>query len=67
MTDWIEWKGGECPVSPCQRINLQFRDGETYDETWRIDLRACQWDWMHDGKGGDIIAYRVVNNAQSSS
>lgn len=52
---WIEWKGGECPISlPRQEVEYLTRIGNKHI-TPAGDLR-----WYHEDKGGDIIAYRVV-------
>lgn len=58
---WIEWKGGECPVSNETIVDVRFRDGER-----GARVAADAWRWEHYGEGreyadGDIIAYRVVN------
>lgn len=55
--DWVEWGGGECPVElPRQEVEYLTRLGNKYI-TAAGDLR-----WFHEGKGGDIIAYRVIEN-----
>lgn len=54
---WVEWGGGECPVElPRQEVEYRTRLGNKY-MTAAGDLR-----WFHEGKGGDIIAYRVIEN-----
>lgn len=55
MSEWIEWKGGDCPVPVGTLVQVKFLDGDT-DEQLSGDLR---WDWLHDGSAGDIIAYRL--------
>ena len=51
---WIEWKGGECPVRPDQRVDVRLRSGqECFNDT-------PDWNWGACAHGGDIIAYRVV-------
>lgn len=55
--DWIEWKGGECPVDGAARVEVKYADG-TPGYTIAGSLR---WSWIFDvANGGDIIAYRVV-------
>ena len=59
--DWIEWKGGECPVDAEQLVGVKFECG---------DINRCaqagQWDWEHgDATGYDIVAYRVVQGGAS--
>lgn len=54
---WIEWGGGECPIElPRQEVEYLTRLGNKHI-TPAGDLR-----WYHEGKGGDIIAYRVIEN-----
>lgn len=48
---WIEWKGGECPVSACAAIDLKFNDGSTQTNT------DADWDWNSNTL--KIIAYRL--------
>jgi hypothetical protein len=64
--EWIEWKGGECPVSPDTRVHVRMRhllypqDGRGVEMT--MTFRAGDIEgWQHEGNAGDIIAYRVVN------
>ena len=51
---WIEWKGGECPVSGNTIVQIKMRDG-VKDR----DL-AKSYSWRNFGIDGDIIAYRIV-------
>lgn len=55
MSDWIEWKGGECPVLGLELVDVRFRDGSTAERE-----SASTWGWRKDGSAHDIIAYRVV-------
>jgi hypothetical protein len=52
---WIEWHGGECPVSAETDVEVRFRKGGASVMAW-----AKAWDWAHTETGGGIIAYRVV-------
>lgn len=53
--EWIEWKGGAMPTStPFQEVDYLTRLGNK-DKSSAGDLR-----WAHEGKGGDIIAYRII-------
>lgn len=61
---WVEWEGGECPVSPdtlvdvrvCQPINTREEQG------WWLNKPAGQWMWGGWGGGpSEIVAYRVVD------
>lgn len=56
-TDWIEWAGGEQPVSDEKRIEYQLENGAKCP--WQF---ASQLDWRHLGAWNDIIAYRVVQS-----
>lgn len=51
---WIEWGGGECPVSGDTYVEAMLRNG--FEDT----AKASEWNWKHDEEGGDIVAYRVV-------
>lgn len=53
---WIEWNGGECPVAGGALV--EYRTAlESVGKAFAKDLR---WTWAYCGNGGDIIAYRVV-------
>lgn len=49
---WRKWRGGECPVTPGQDVEVKFRDG-----TASIPTPAGELDWAHYGEGTDIIRY----------
>lgn len=54
---WVRWHGGECPVPlPRQEVEYLTRLRNKYT-TPAGDLR-----WYHEGKGGDIVAYRLIEN-----
>lgn len=56
--DWIEWKGGECPVSGETEVATKFKSGIN-DPGTSADL----WNWAHDDPNDDhIVAYRVVKS-----
>jgi hypothetical protein len=55
MNDWIEWKGGACPVDLGERVEATLRDGWSGGST---NAGLCRWN--HDGTSGDIIAYRLA-------
>jgi hypothetical protein len=53
---WVEWTGGECPVSRTARVEYRLRDlveGKSI---------ASDLDWRHEVMDDDIIAYRVVQS-----
>lgn len=57
---WIEWKGGKMPVSGGSFVDVKFRNGtEGVRMLAHILERGKSW-WVHEGRGHDIIAYRVV-------
>ncbi len=64
MSDWIEWKGGECPVVGTTDVHVRMRsDGEIPTGASAVSCPACILDW-HRGptpRDSDIIAYRVVS------
>ena len=53
---WIEWKGGERPVSPRTRVFVRLRRGDVL--TARCS--AAGYYWLHRGIDDDIVAYKVV-------
>jgi hypothetical protein len=64
MTEWIKWNGGECPVHPKTVVRVQLRCqsieyADTNDFVGSTDLR-----WTHTGEGGDIIAYKIIQEYQ---
>lgn len=62
MSDWIKWNGGECPVAAGTRVEVKYRDDEIAE-----DCDPDLSNWIHYGEQGDIIAYRVVEEAAQSS
>lgn len=52
-SEWIEWKGGDCPVSPKTLVEYLLRDG------YRNGEPAGSLTWKHCGMGYDIVAYRI--------
>ena len=65
MTEWIDWKGGDCPVAPETRVwarlaNHLARNGYVEDGP----KSAGNWYWSWDGNlhpsTGHIIAYRIA-------
>lgn len=54
-SEWVEWGGGECPVSVELTVCVRFRNGGE-----NHDLSAGDWHWGHNNDIGDIIAYRVL-------
>lgn len=55
--EWIEWKGGECPLADGVKHQVRFRG----DSLSRVrDDAASWWSWRHDCEDFDIVAYRVL-------
>lgn len=52
--EWIEWRGGACPVRNGADVEMRFRDGYV-----SRDEDPQGWDWYHLGSICDIVAYRV--------
>jgi hypothetical protein len=55
---WIDWNGGECPVPSDTTVEVQFRNLSVSEAT-----SADAWAWSHCDFVGDILRYRVVNEA----
>lgn len=51
--DWIEWKGGECPINYDASVETKWDDGDL------VINRAGIMDWHHR-YGPNIIAYRII-------
>lgn len=54
---WIEWNGGECPVSGDDIVDVAY---STYGAK-SFSAAANSLRWSKRGFGGDIIAYRLHN------
>lgn len=55
---WIPYAGGGCPVDGDVTVEVRLRSGQ---ENVAEDAEAADyWDWSIDDVGGDIVAYRVV-------
>ena len=52
---WIDWNGGECPVSLYTRVEVKCRSGTVLGTG-----RAGDFEWDHIGSRGDITEYRTV-------
>lgn len=57
--DWIDWPGGECPISDSTMVDVRYRDGSIHKAQ-----RADSYEWGHGyahfvTTGADIIAYRL--------
>lgn len=60
--DWIEWRGGQCPLPAGTLFEYRLRNGGT-----GAPLRTpTAWKWEHDGGEYDIVAYRVSSDEQAA-
>lgn len=66
--EWIEWKGGECPVSDDVLVQVRIESvcGNGYGES---DVhpgmpKASEWRWAHE-EHYNIIAYRICEPAET--
>ena len=55
LGEWVEWKGGECPLPGDVRVRVKFKDGIEGD-----DYPAGGWVWEHILGPDNIVAYRVL-------
>ncbi|MEN4830028.1 hypothetical protein [Pantoea vagans] len=53
--EWVEWKGGECPVESDLKVDTRLRCGLYSDAD---EARLIYWN--HTGRGSDVIAYRII-------
>jgi hypothetical protein len=60
MSDWIEWGGGECPVSDGATVEVEFRSGVKSTGVFADEF------WSKRNLSGDIVAYRVVSEAPTN-
>lgn len=58
--DWIEWRGGKCPVSGDTLVLVKLSAREKAERA-PLRIRADFLNWHFNDDGGDIIAYRVVS------
>lgn len=56
--DWIEWRGGPCPVRAGALVEAKLRGCR--DDYVSGPRDAVAFYWHHDGDGSDVVAYRVV-------
>lgn len=60
---WIEWNGGECPVSGENLVEVLLRfDRNNGKESSGEPESAKNFRWTHTGSLGDIVAYKVVES-----
>lgn len=59
MSQWIDWNGGECPVSPDTLVRVELRCGVRSAPT-----SPGMFQWGNGNQGGDIIAYQVADEVK---
>lgn len=62
MSDWIEWKGGNCPVNRGTWVDVKFSDGST------ATRKAEALTWPHFASRlavANIVAYRIAEGWKS--
>lgn len=68
--EWIEWKGGKCPVQEGTMVDIRYRDGVEKMNIPALKLNpgrdATISFWRNDGYKNDIIAYRL-NQTESQA
>ncbi|HAX40271.1 MAG TPA: hypothetical protein DCY10_05295 [Clostridiales bacterium] len=56
MSEWIEWMGGERPVGPFERIEVEFESGGTHIGSGGL------FDWRRKfDNGAGIVRYRLLD------
>ena len=58
---WIDFGGGECPVSASEMVDVIFGHGGRMS----TNIADC-WRWNHNGTDSDIIAYRLHQQQKSA-
>lgn len=56
--EWIEWKGGACPVPIGTKVEVRYRCGDEIADFAGKDGSFTR-DWGHGRGSYDIVAYRV--------
>jgi hypothetical protein len=56
MSEWIEWKGGRCPLPADKMVETTRRDGKSFV------TKASALDWIHIGDKEDVVAYRTAES-----
>ena len=62
VSEWIEWKGGPCPLDRRQLCMVRLRFEKFFDDS-QLSRRAESWGgWVHRGNDDlDILWYKVVD------
>ena len=69
MNDWIEWKGGECPVPAETLVDVRgyAKVGNGPPIFYLFKQRADDLQWNRTPYSEDIVAYRVVKEADAAT
>lgn len=61
MGEWINWKGGACPLKKVCTVRVVLANGEEYEAT--VDpLSGGGFWWSHQpGNQLNIVAYKIVD------
>ena len=54
MSEWFDWRGGECPVAHDAQVAVRWRSGNTWQG------QAADFQWHHstvDPQPFEIVAY----------
>ena len=60
QSDWIEWRGGECPVPDQTKVSVLFRNG-SIDYVGSAGIWLWEWQPNQPPNAGDIVGYRVLD------
>lgn len=60
-SDWVVWKGGECPLPRRTQVEVKLRTGA------RFTGLAGYFEWSDDGFSADIIAYRLAQGVEEKT
>ena len=58
---WIPWSGGECPLDRLTQVDVRYRNGG--ELIIGSTCLAGAYDWSHDERDYDIIAYRIAKES----
>lgn len=71
--EWIEWNGGDCPVSSETLVDVEYADGikEYYVRAGLLDKDCAgqpdSW-WKHQGHPSEhIVAYRIIPDSDQAA
>ena len=57
---WLPWYGGECPVDAGTVVEVRYKGGPAIGVA-----QAHSICWEHIDKAGDVIAYRIIKEAEA--